>query len=94
MENFFEIEEEESFEMVLLELCILEIIDNDLEKLFVVNLDVKKGESEFSVFKYDFLLKNFKLKFCIKIDLVIIDGDYEVEEIMRNEVINDFEEVF
>lgn len=94
VENSFETEEEESFEMVPLELCTSEITDNDSEKPPAVDLDAKKGESEFSVFKHDLLLKNLKLKSCIKTDSVTTDGDYEVEEIMRNEVINDSEEVF
>lgn len=94
VEDSFETEEEESFEMVPLELCTSVLTDNDSEKPPAVDVDAEKGESEFSVFKHDLLLKNLKLKSCTKTDSVTTDGDYEVEEIMRNEVINDSEEVF
>ncbi|XP_062595209.1 uncharacterized protein LOC134256547 [Saccostrea cucullata] len=84
-----ESDEEESFEIAPVDLTSNILSESDPESQNE-NQPQKEDNSNFEVLKHE-LLKNLKLKSCTKTDSVTTDGDYEVEEIMRNEVINDSE---
>jgi hypothetical protein len=88
-----DLEDHENFELVLMNLDshVLPVTDPapDSASLNMAEHSQKEDSSDFDVLKHNLLLKNLKLKSCTKTDSVTTDGDYEVEEIMRNEVIND-----
>ncbi|XP_061168795.1 uncharacterized protein LOC133178039 [Saccostrea echinata] len=84
-----ESDEEGRFEIAPVDLTSCILSESDPESLNEKQPE-NEGNSNFDVLKHE-LLKNIKLKSCTKTDSVTTDGDFEVEEIMRNEVINDSE---